>query len=471
MNSLRIPILAVVTLLSSPLHGKIPSFAASDLVLGASDFDTPGTGQATASTIDGAIGIAVDPTTGKVFVGDLNRNRILRFPDFHTLTSGAAAEAVLGQPDFTQSSPATTQTGLKTVFAISIDTQGRLWVADFDNHRVVMYENAAGLASGSPADLVLGQPDFTTGTPGTSDVKMDSPSAVHVDDQDNLWVADYDNHRVLKFASVSSLSNGAAASVILGQPGFGTQDPLTTRSGMLSPAGVFIDSLGNLWVGDEGNNRVLRFANAASLTNGAEATAVLGQSDFTTSAFGTSASSLSGPNALLVDAGGTLRVIDMRNHRIVFFRNAASRANGAAADGFLGQPDLVSGNPGTTARMFDTPGYGITMDPDGALWISDTGNKRVLRFSADRTAPLLRLRSRVPRVSAAPRLTLAGTASDPAGIERVFARSGKRTLTARGTTRWRLKVKLNPGGNRLRIQAVDGVRNTSAARTVRVRRK
>jgi hypothetical protein len=114
-----------------------------------------------------------------------------------------------------------------------------------------------------------------------------------------LWVADADGNRVLRFADISTKSNGANADRVLGQVSFLTDFSATTATGMNSPFSLSIDSAGRLWVADTGNHRILRFDNAASLPNGSPASGVLGQTLLTTSSSGTSANQFLDPYGVL----------------------------------------------------------------------------------------------------------------------------------------------------------------------------
>jgi DNA-binding beta-propeller fold protein YncE len=125
-----------------------------------------------------------------------------------------------------------------------------LWVADNGNNRALRFDDAAGKANGAAADSVLGQPDFTSRAAAVTASGMNDPYGVAVDSADRLWVADYLNNRVLRF-------NGASADVVLGQPDVTSGLFAVTASGMLFPHGVVVDSAGYLWVADGG--RVLRF--------------------------------------------------------------------------------------------------------------------------------------------------------------------------------------------------------------------
>ena len=110
---------------------------------------------------------------------------------------------------------------------------------------------------------------------------MAYPYGVFVDAQGRLWVADTGNYRVLRFDSATFKANGAPADAVLGQPDFTHAAAATTQSGMFFPSGVFFDASGRLWVASQDNNRVLRFDGAASKSNGANADGVLGQPGFT----------------------------------------------------------------------------------------------------------------------------------------------------------------------------------------------
>ena len=352
----------------------------ASLVLGQPNFSSAGA----ASSMSGMyypVSTAVDPTSGKVFVADLNNNRVLRFASFAALVNGATAEAVLGQPNLTTYAAATSQTGMYYPSGVAIDAAGRLWVTECYNHRVVRFDNAASKPNGAAADGVLGQPDFTTNTATISQNSMNYPSGVTVGTDGRIWVADRYNNRVLRFDNASSLANGANASAVLGQPDFTTKNAIASQSGMNSPYNLFIDpAQDTLWVADSVNNRVLRFDAATTKTNGAAADAVLGQANFTSTGSTVSQSGMSVPFAVSVDITGRLWVADAANHRVLGFDNAHTLSNGASATQVLGQADFVSNGYSASASTLHTPHH-VFYDPgSNILWVSDTYNHRVLAY-------------------------------------------------------------------------------------------
>jgi hypothetical protein len=150
---------------------------------------------------------------------------------------------------------------------------------------------------------------------------------MYVDAADNLWVADVTNNRVLMFPNASfavTAANGGIggpATLVLGQNNFTDNSPGTTASTMSYPDGVYEDAAGNLYVSEAGNNRVLVFQNAASLSNGAAATYVLGQPDFVSNGSGDGADQLAYPYSITIVPGTSgsstvLMVVEVGNYRV-----------------------------------------------------------------------------------------------------------------------------------------------------------
>jgi sugar lactone lactonase YvrE len=384
--------LALVLSAVISLRAQLPlstNMAASG-VLGAPDFVT-NTNYATPSTTTLAepAGVAVDPLTGKLFVADRDNRRVLRWSSAAKMLNGSAAEAVLGQPDFvtrTRNTGGLSASTTNDPNGVFVDANGRLWVADMTNNRVLRFDNASAIASASAANGVLGQPDFVTNSTGTTAGKMNNPTSVFVDANGALWVADRANNRVLKFNNAASKPNGASADVVLGQADFTTSTTGTSASTLNAPWGVTGDNGGRLWIADRGNSRVLRFDAAASKTNGAAANGVLGQRNFTSGTFNKTQDGLGEPRGVAVDGLGRLFVADEGNTRIMVYNNAAALANGSNADYVLGQKDFTSdvSSPISSSSL----NYPISLCIDiagNAVWVPDIYNHRVLRFSV---APL-----------------------------------------------------------------------------------
>jgi sugar lactone lactonase YvrE len=357
----------------------LSSGQAASLVLGQPNF-TSYAANTTQKGMSSPGSVAVDPTTGKVFVSDGANNRVLRFASVASLHSGASAEAVLGQLNFTSSLHATTQGHMYGPASVALDASGRLWVADEFNNRVLRFDHASAKANGANADGVLGQTNFTSSAHATTQSGVYLPLAVAVDGVGRLWVADGFHNRVLRFNAAAAKANGANADGVLGQPNFTSGGNAATQSGMSLPDGLTVDSAGRLWVADGSNNRVLWFDSAAALANGATADGVLGQTNFTNHAAALTQSGMNNPDGVAVDASGRLWVADFTNDRVLGFANAALLAYGANASVVLGQKNFTSNGNAASATGLSLPGQLFVDRAADVLWVADYSNNRVLRY-------------------------------------------------------------------------------------------
>jgi len=381
--------LATVVLMNAglfvPAHAQFMNGQAAVGVLGQPDFISKASG-VSASAFNGPNGLAIDPTTGKLFVVDRANHRILRWSSSAALSNGSAAEAVLGQLDFTSNSSGLAANKFNNPIGIYVDAGGRLWVGDFSNNRVLRFDGASTKANGANADAVLGQPDFITGSSGTTAAKMNGPVGLYLDNTGRLWVSNFGAHRVLRFNDAANKANGADADGVLGQPDLVTGTSGLTQSKMNNPNSVYVDEQGRLWVSEFTNRRITRFDDAANKANGANADGVLGQPDFVTNVSNTTRNGFGNVRFVTGDPSGRIYAVQEPNNRITIFNDAANKPNGADADFVLGQPDFVTGtapNP-PTASSLNTP-RAMTVDYlFGRLWVADWGNNRVLRYDLAR---------------------------------------------------------------------------------------
>jgi sugar lactone lactonase YvrE len=450
----------------------IPNHASATLVLGQSDFSSSQPGSS-ATELDSPAGVAMDPSTGKIFVADTSNHRVLRYANSTSLSSGASAEAVLGQDGFTNE-PTTSPTSqtMSSPGALFVDHLGRLWVADRNNARVLRFSNASSIASQTAADRVYGQSDFTSNQYAVTASGMINPTGVWVDSGDRLWVSDEAACRVLRFDNITNKASGAEADGVLGQTNMTSGAQGSGAAGLDRPMAIAMSRSGSLFVACERGHRVLRFDNAASLANGAAAAAVFGQADFDGATAGLSATRMNNPTGLAVAKDDSLWVCDQNNHRMLRFNKATSRTNGAAADGVVGQADFVSSVYDFTAQNFYSPQGGMLVDPAGSLWVTDRSSNRVLRFPAVVSLPSVTVTNTIPKKTDNKNLTIKGLASDPNGIVRVTYQLGDGNVKqATGTGSWRITQKLKKGKNKISIFAEDPWGDVNRQKVITVTRK
>jgi hypothetical protein len=209
----------------------------------------------------------------------------------------AVPDYVLGQPDLTSINCSYDGLSAKDMCnptSIALDPAGHhLFVNDYGDQRVTAFNlSAANVPLDATADYVWGQPGFVTadtagcagGTPATDHNFCDPEGIAYDPTSGQLYVADTDNHRVLDFDLSGGLAGVTSAAHVLGQANF--SDSLCNRGGaqadratLCGPLSVSTDPGGRLFVADSTNARLLVY-DATALANGANASAVLGTTDF-----------------------------------------------------------------------------------------------------------------------------------------------------------------------------------------------
>ena len=331
------------------------------------------------------------------------------FYDGRCPVCGGQASVVVGQPDFASvASTPVTATSMRAPTAVASDGN-ILAVADTSNNRILIWKSLP-LTNGRPADLVLGQPDFTTVAKlSVTASALRGPQGVWIQNG-KLFVADTQNNRILIWNSIPT-QNNQAADLVLGQPNFTTAPEVNqvnlalpaTANTMLSPTSVTSDGT-RLYVSDLGFNRVLIW-NAIPTATQQPADVEIGQKDMTQSiandspnlcaSSGTDANgnaafpsmcgkTLSFPRYALSD-GHRLFIADGGNDRVLVFNNIPAQ-NAPEADAVLGQPDEFQDGY-NSVDLLVISAANITPTPTSLAWdgqnlyVADATDYRILIFS------------------------------------------------------------------------------------------
>src|SRR5665213_3453441 len=338
-------------------------------------------------------GSAIDTVSHRLFVGDVKGCRILVFQlDANDNIASTSASYVLGAPNFYTASPIAHVTqnqfdcGYGTMDYDAVND--RLFVADSNNNRVLVFNVATStISNGENASYVLGQANFTSAVAATSQSGMDQPSGTAFDPvNERLFVGEYLNNRVLVFnVATSTIANDENASYVLGQSSFTSNTAATTQSGLSGATDINLDIANErLFVGDKFNDRVLVFNVATStIANDENASYVLGQSSFTSSASADTQNGMGTNPAVRYDPNNQrLFVSDIHNSRVLVFNVATSTiANDENASYVLGQSSFTSSAATTTQSGFDIPATPLYDPTDDHLFIDDQLNNRVLVFN------------------------------------------------------------------------------------------
>lgn len=320
------------------------SGAEADLVIGQSSFTADSCNEGanpSATDLCFPTALTVDPS-GNLYVADATNNRVLEYNNPLAACKGTfpcvggAAKEVFGQSSFTASNVAAGKNGLDNPQGVALDASGDLYISDSGNNRVLEYNTPL---TNTTADRVYGQDSSFTSNECNSDTLANptandlcGPEGVAIDPVSGaLFVSDSFNNRVLEY---NTPQTNTTANLIFGQASFTTagcnNDSDNTGDSpddLCGPGGVAVDVLGNLYVADEANNRVLEYNTPLNPNSGEKdagdttADNVFGQGgDLATNTVndgGLSASSLDNPSGVAVDPSVNVYIADSENHRVL----------------------------------------------------------------------------------------------------------------------------------------------------------
>lgn len=190
------------------------------------------------------------------------------------------------------------------------------------------------------------------------------PAGIVVNSAGNIYVADYGNHRIRKIDTAGNVTTIAGSAQ-------GTDDGVGTAGLFKNPSGIIDDSAGNLYVTDHGNHRIRKIDTAGNVTTIAGSpSAVSGYSD----GAGTAAL-FNNPTIPVLDPAGNLYVTEQSSHRVRKI-DTAGNVTTVAGSGIVGTADGVG-----TAAQFSGP-TGMARDSAGNLYVVDTNSHRIRKISS-----------------------------------------------------------------------------------------
>ncbi len=354
--------------------------------------------------MSGPSGVALDNSVSPpiLYVSDSGNNRVLGFQYSTQLTPGSIADLILGQIDRFSNLPqgpgTSRSVGMNTPSGVAVDGSGNVYVADNGNNRVLRFPKPAGQASGSAQfpDMAIGQTSFNTRTAnaggvgaGTLSLSTGARAGLAFDSSGNLWVADTQNNRVLRFpaAVLKTGASGPKADLVVGQPDFVTVTAIASgisKSGLNGPQGIGFDTAGRLLVTDH-FSRVVVYSPGIS-SNAAIAIRIAGVPSIQSSTPATQVE-LFGPLGVTGTGAGVI-VADTQNNRVMLFPTvdtwpAESTQFSPNANQVLGQTSYTvslanQGNGDASSSSLSTP-LDVATSPS-ELYVADAGNNRILVF-------------------------------------------------------------------------------------------
>ena len=242
---------------------------------------------------------------------------------------------------------------------ITLDATGNLFVCDASNNKIRKI-TTAGVVTTFAGGSVSGSSD-ATGTSATFFV----PSGITMDASSNFYVTDKGNNKIRKITS-SGVVTTFAGQV---NNSIGSVDGIGTAASFYSPGGLTIDGGNNLYVADQGNNKIRTIS-----PTGVVATLAGNPTSGTVDANATKASFYN-PSAVAFDASKNIFVADASNSLIRKINPNGDVTTVAGKAGVSGSTD----GTGTNAQFFSP--YGLVLDAANMVYVLDRGNRNIRKIT------------------------------------------------------------------------------------------
>ncbi|MBO0701319.1 MAG: hypothetical protein J2P38_00170, partial [Candidatus Dormibacteraeota bacterium] len=256
------------------------------------------------------------------------------------------------------------------------DSAGDIYIADTENNVVRRIDAATGIITRFAG---TGESGATgPGGPATQ-TRLKAPQAVAVNAAGNVFIADTNNHRVDEVLPDGHIVSFAGN----GKPGYAGDGDRATGAEVSQPTGLTVDSAGNVYIADTGNNVIRRVdAKTGTITtvagNFAAAQANGGVGGFSGDGGAATSAQLKAPEGVAVDGAGDLFIADTFNNAIREVTpdgTISTVVNAAGANGTAPPSGGETNGPATDSKLSGPSAVAIDSSTN-TLYIADTHNNK-----------------------------------------------------------------------------------------------
>ena len=311
------------------------------------------------------LGVAVD-SAGNVYIADYRNRRIRKVDSTGTITTIAGT----GEFGFSGDGGPAVEAELRSPYGVAVDSAGNVYIADVNDQRIRKVDSTGTITTIAGT----GECCFSGDGGPAVEAELRNPYGVAVDSAGNVYITDVSNQRIRKVDSTGTITTIAGT----GELGFSGDGGPAVEAELYDPAGVAVDSAGNLYIADSGNQRIRKIDSTGTITT----IAGTGECCFVSTDDGgpAAAARLAFPYGVAVDSAGNLYIADSWNRRIrkVDSTGTITTIAGTGELGFSGD-----GGPAGAARLAFP--YGVAVDSAGNVYIADVSNQRIRKIDSTGT--------------------------------------------------------------------------------------
>lgn len=302
------------------------------------------------------MGMAVDGA-GNIFIADTENHRIRKVTASTGIITTVAGNGTSG---YSGDGGAATSAELNAPYAVALDTAGNIYIADTQNYRIRKITASTGVISTVAGNGIQGY----SGDGGTAtSAEFGYPSGLALDTAGNIYIVDNSNQRVRKVTASTGVISTVAGN---GTAGYSGDGGAATSAELAWPADLALDTAGNIYIADGGNNRVRKVTVSTGIIS-----TVAGNGTGGYSGDGGSATSaeLNNPSGLILDTAGNIYISDLYNLRIREVTASTGVIATVAGNGSSG----YSGEGGAATSASISPDR-VALDYAGNLYISGSSS-------------------------------------------------------------------------------------------------
>lgn len=306
-------------------------------------------------------GVAMD-TAGRVYLADTTSHVIRRIDPATGISTVVAGSGFSGNSG---DGGAATSARLNNPSAVAIDASGNIFVADTNNHRIRKVDTQGTISTIAGT----GVSGYAGDTGAATSARLNSPRGLAFDSGGRLYVADTANNRIRRVDTSGTITTVAGNGV----GGYLTDRVAATGTRINAPRGVAVDSQGNLYIADTGNNRI-RMVNTSGIISTFAGT---GTASYNGDGITATTATLRAPQGVAVDASDTIYIADSANNRVRIVPTTGT-INTVAGNGTA---DYAGDTGPATGASLNSP-RAVALDGSGTVYIADTSNNRLRKVGS-----------------------------------------------------------------------------------------